>query len=65
MKVQNLFKTLSPFAGISFDNELFDRSGLNEYIDNELAISSKIVGYPYREIIRNVTNGFFSCGGPY
>ena len=62
MKVQNLNDEVSPFAGISFVNELFNKAGLNELIDNELGIRSKLVGYQYSEIIRNLSNVFLSGG---
>ena len=45
MKVQNLFETISPFAGISFINELLGKYGLNKLIDKSLGIRSKSVGY--------------------
>ncbi len=62
MKVQNLNDEVSPFAGISFVNELFNKVGLSKMIDNELGIRSKLVGYQYSEIIRNLSNVFLSGG---
>lgn len=62
MKVQNLFETVSPFAGISFVNEMFIRSGISDLIDNELGIRAKYFGYQYSEIIRNLANVFLSGG---
>jgi len=47
MKVQNLYNEVSPFAGVSFVNELFNRVGLSSLIDNELGLRSKLVGYQY------------------
>jgi len=62
MKVQNLIEEVSPFAGVSFVNELFNRVGLSSLIDKELGIRSKLVGYQYSEIIRNLSNVFLSGG---
>jgi hypothetical protein len=48
MKVQiNSAKTLSPFAGISFFENCFNTSGLNQLIDNELGSKVLTVGYSY------------------
>ncbi len=62
MKVQKLYDEVSPFAGVSFVNELFNRVGLSSLIDKELGIRSKLVGYQYSEIIRNLSNVFLSGG---
>ena len=62
MKVQNLYDEVSPFAGVSFVNELFNRVGLSSLIDNELGVRSRLVGYQYSEIIRNLSNVFLSGG---
>ncbi len=43
-------------------NELFNRVGLSSLIDKELGIRSKLVGYQYSEIIRNLSNVFLSGG---
>ncbi len=42
MKVQKLYDEVSPFAGVSFVNELFNRVGLSSLIDKELGIKIKI-----------------------
>lgn len=62
IKVQKLHGSVSPFAGISFVNELFNQSGLSNLIDNELGMRAKITGYQYSEIIRNLSNVFISGG---
>lgn len=62
MKVQKYSNTVSPFAGISFVNHSFDKSGLTQLIDEELGTRVKTVGYSYSDIIRNLTNVFLSGG---
>ena len=62
IKVQKLNGTVSPFAGISFVNALFDQSGLSKLIDAELGVRVKYSGYQYSGIIRNLSNVFLSGG---
>ena len=62
IKVQKLHDSVSPFAGISFVNELFNQSGLSKLIDTELGMRVKTIGYQYSEIIRNLSNIFISGG---
>ena len=62
MKVQKYTNTVSPFSGISFVNEAFNKAGLSQLIDNELGNRVKTVGYSYSEIIRNLCNVFLSGG---
>lgn len=62
IKIQQKSTSVSPFAGISFVNALFDQSGLSKLIDDELGIRAKTVGYQYSEIIRNLSNVFISGG---
>ncbi len=62
IKIQKLNGSVSPFAGISFVNELFNQSGLSKLIDNELGMRVKTIGYQYSEIIRNLSNVFISGG---
>ncbi len=62
MKIQNLNSTVSPFAGISFANNSFNKTGMSQLIDIELGKRVKTIGFDYSEIIRNLTNVFF-CGG--
>ncbi len=62
IKVQNYKKSVSPFSGISFVNESFNKIGLSNLIDSELGQRVKFTGYSYSEIIRNLTNVFLSGG---
>lgn len=62
IKVQKLNGSVSPFAGISFVNSLFNKSGLSDLIDQELGIRAQFSGYQYSEIIRNLSNVFISGG---
>ena len=62
IKIQKLKGSVSPFAGISFVNALFDQSGLSKLIDTELGMRVQRVGYLHSEIIRNLTNVFISGG---
>ena len=62
MKVQKINKTISPFAGISFVNDYFEKTGLSQLIDKELGSRVKLFGYQYSDIIKNLTNVFLSGG---
>jgi len=62
IKIQKLTGLISPFAGISFVNALFNQSGLSKLIDTELGIRVQTAGYQYSEIIRNLSNVFISGG---
>ncbi len=62
IKVQKLSDSVSPFAGISFVNTLFNQSGLSKLIDSELGMRVQTTGYQYSEIIRNLSNVFISGG---
>ena len=62
MKIQNLSSTVSPFAGISFTNYSFNKSGISQLIDITLGKRVKTIGFDYSDIIRNLTNVFFSGG---
>jgi len=61
-KVQKKSKVITPFAGVFFINEEFNRVGLSELIDTQLGIRAKGFGYKYSEIFRSWFNVFF-CGG--
>ena len=58
IKIQKLKGEVSPFAGISFVNCLFDKSGLSDLIDSELGLRVKFFGYQYSEIFRNLRDCF-------
>ena len=62
MKIQKYTNTVSPFAGISFVNHTFNKTGLSQLIDTELGARVKYTGYSYSDIIRNMTNVFLSGG---
>jgi hypothetical protein len=62
MKIQKISSNVSPFAGISFVNYEFDRTGMSQLIDNELGARVKTVGFLYSDIIKNLCNVFFSGG---
>ncbi len=62
IKVQKLVGSVSPFAGVSFVNAFFNSSGLSKLIDSELGVRARLVGYQYSDIIRNLSNIFFSGG---
>jgi hypothetical protein len=62
MKIQKINKTISPFAGISFVNDYFEKSGMCQLIDTELGDRVKLFGYQYSDIIKNLTNVFLSGG---
>lgn len=62
MKLQKISTTVSPFAGISFVNNEFERSGMGQLIDTELGSRVKLFGYQYSDIVKNLYNVFFSGG---
>jgi len=62
MKIQKISSNVSPFAGISFVNYEFDKTGMSQLIDNELGARVKTVGFLYSDIIKNLCNVFFSGG---
>lgn len=61
MKVQKIGQIVTPFAGISFVNEAFNRSGLSGLIDGELGRRT-LTGYQYSDIFRSWFCVFL-CGG--
>lgn len=61
MKLQKVSQTITPFAGISFVHEEFNKSGLFNLIDNYLGIRNT-TGYSYGELFRTWFEVFF-CGG--
>ena len=63
MNIQKLNSSVSPFAGISFANNSFNKTGSSQLIDNELGRRVKTIGFDYSEIIRNLSNVFLSGGG--
>jgi len=61
-KVQKISKNITPFAGVFFAHEEFNRSGLRELIDNQLGIRSSTKTYSYGNLFNNFFN-LFLCGG--
>ena len=53
---------MTPFAGIFFVEEEFNRVGLGKFIDNQLCMRVSSFGYSYSEIIGSWVN-IFLCGG--
>lgn len=62
MKLQKISTQVSPFSGINFLNEEYNKSGFTQLIDNQLGIRCKPYGFSYSDIIQNLMNVFF-CGG--
>jgi hypothetical protein len=62
MKVIKSNKTITPFAGISFVNESFSKSGISNLIDSTLGSRVKTTGYQYSDIFKSLTNVFMSGG---
>jgi len=60
-KVQQESEKVTPFCGIFFVLDKFDRI-LSSVIDSHLGVRSTLKGYQYSEIIRAVFSVFF-CGG--
>ena len=53
---------MTPFGGISFVHDIFNRSGLRKLIDKELGMRVSTCGYTYGSLIGNWFN-LFLCGG--
>ncbi len=62
IKVQKISNNITPFAGISFINNEFNRIGLGNLIDNQLGIRVSTCGYQYSDIVRSWFD-IFLCGG--
>ena len=52
-KIQKISKNITPFAGIFFVNEAFNRCGLSKLIDEQSGRRT-LTGYLHREIFRNI-----------
>jgi hypothetical protein len=61
-KIQKTAKPITPFAGVFFVNEEFNRSGLRKLIDRQLGIRVSTKSYTYGNLIGNFFN-LFLCGG--
>jgi len=62
MKVQKISTNVSPFSGISFVNNEFNKVGMSQLIDSELGARVKTVGFSFSDIIKNLCNVFYSGG---
>lgn len=62
MKIQKNSVPVSPFSGIAFVNNEFNKSGLSQLIDKELGKRQSTKGYTYSNVIKNLSNVFY-CGG--
>ena len=61
-KIQQISKNISPFAGVFYVNDEFNKSGLGKLIDNQLGIRNSTKGYSYSNILRNFFNLMLSGG---
>jgi len=61
-KVQKISKNITPFAGIYFVNDEFNRSGIRKLIDNQLGNRASSKGYTYGNLFCNFFNLFLSGG---
>jgi hypothetical protein len=61
-KVQTISKNFTPFAGVFYAHEEFNRSGLRKLIDNQLGIRISTKGYSYGNLFGNFFNLFLSGG---
>jgi hypothetical protein len=61
-KIQKANKSITPFAGVSFVNEEFNKSSLRKLIDTELGMRAGTNDYSYGNLIGNFFN-LFLCGG--
>ena len=61
-KIVKKSNVMTPFAGIFFVEEEFNRVGLSKLIDNQLGMRVSSFGYSYSEIFGSWFNLFF-CGG--
>ncbi len=53
VNVQKISNNITPFAGISFINNEFNRIGLGKLIDNQLGIRVSTCSYQYSDIVRS------------
>ena len=61
-KIQKISKNITPFAGVFYVNEQFNRSGLGKLIDKQLGKRASTKDYSYSNLISNFFN-LFLCGG--
>ena len=61
-KVHKISKNITPFAGIFFVNDAFNRCGFRKLIDRELGYRISTKGYSYGNLFCNFFNLFLSGG---
>ena len=61
-KVVKTSKNITPFAGVFFAHEEFNRSGICRLVDNQLEIRSSTKGYSYGNLFGNFFNLILSGG---
>ena len=61
-KVVKTSKNITPFAGVFFAHEEYNRSGIRRLIDNQLGIRNSTKGYSYGNLFGNIFNLFLSGG---
>jgi hypothetical protein len=61
-KVQKLSKNITPFSGVFFVNDEFNRCGLRKLIDKQLGSRISTQGYSYGNLFGNFFNLFLSGG---
>lgn len=62
MKVQNNSDTITPFAGLNFISNDFDKSGIRQVIENELISKSSLATYSLTDDIKSLFLTFFAGG---
>ena len=63
MKLQIKSESVTPFAGISFIDEMFEKHGINNLINNELGFRSGSKTSPKGFSYSDILNHIFYCGG--
>jgi Transposase DDE domain. len=61
-KVVKTSKTITPFAGVFFAHEEFNRSGICKLIDNQLGVRNSTKDYTYGNLFGNIFSLFLSGG---
>ena len=59
-EVQKISKNITPFAGVLFVNDEYNRSGIRKLIDRQLGNRASTKGYSYGNLFGNFFNLFLS-----
>ncbi|MDR2233079.1 MAG: IS1380 family transposase [Tannerella sp.] len=62
VKVEKISQSITPFGGISFVHDIFERSGMRKLIDKELGTRNSTFGYTYGTLLGTWFD-LFLCGG--